>query len=94
MAALHAEAVAPEIVMTARWTDKPPRWIRLQPPLVLSPVPDPVFRTQHPPPALAVEHGEVTHRDPKSARLQVADAPLLDQKLVADLCFGEWIDGH
>jgi len=94
MAALHAEAVASQVVVSARRADEAARWIRLQPPLVLAAVPDAVLGPQHPPPALAVEHREVADRDAKRARLQVADASLLDQEPVSDLCFGEWIDSH
>jgi hypothetical protein len=91
---LHAEAVAAEVVVPARRTDEAPRRIGLQPPLVLAPVPDAILRTEHPAPAFAVEHPEISHGDAKGARLQIAGATLLDEELVADLCFGEWIDGH
>ena len=94
VAALHAEAVASQVVVPARGADEAARRIRLQPSFVLTPVPDAILWAEHPSPALAVEHGEVAHRDAKRARLQVADAALLDQELVTDLCFGEWIDGH
>lgn len=94
MAALDAEAVPAQVVMTARRTDKTPGWIRLQPALVLAPVPDPVFRTKHPSPSFAVEHGEIAHRDAKRARLQIPDAPLLDEEFVPRLRFTEWVDGH
>ena len=94
MAALHAEAVASEVVMPARRADETARWIRLQPSLVLTAVPDAILWPENPSPSLAVEHSEVAHGDAKGARLQVADAALLDQELVSDLCFGEWIDGH
>ena len=80
--------------MPARRTYEPARRIRLQPPFVLAPVPDPVFGPEHPPTAFAVEHREVSHRDAKRARLQVADAPFLDEKPVPHLCFRERIDRH
>ena len=94
VSALHAEAVPAEVVVTARWTDEPARRIRLEPSLVLAPVPDSVFGPERPSPALAVEHGKVAHGDAKRACLQVADAAFFNEELVTDLCFGEWIDGH
>ena len=80
--------------MTARRADKAPWWIRLQPALVLAPVPDPVFRTEHPSPSFAVEDGEIPHRDAKRARLQIPNAPLLDKEFVPSLRFIEWVDSH
>ena len=94
MTALHAEAVPAEIVMPTGRADQPPRRIRLQPSLVLSPVPDPILGSEHPAPALVVEHREIAYGDPERTRLQVADAPFFDQELVATLCFGEWIYRH
>jgi hypothetical protein len=94
VAALHAEAVPPEVVMPTRRTDEAAWRIRLEPSLVLAAVPDTVLGPEHPPPALAVEHSKIAHRDAKRTWLQVADAALLDQELVTDLCFSEWIDGH
>src|SRR4029077_9373926 len=85
MAALHAEAVASQVVVPARRANEPARWIRLQPSLGLAAIPDAILGSQHPAPALAVEHREVAHRDAVRARLQVADAALLDQELVSDL---------
>jgi hypothetical protein len=86
--------VSPKVVVPARRTYEPARRVRLQPSLVLAPVPDAILRPEHPSPALAVKNREIAHRDPKRARLQAADAPFLDQELVTDLCFSEWIDGH
>jgi hypothetical protein len=86
--------VAAEVVVPARRTDEAPRRIGLQPPLVLAPVPDAILRTECPTPAFAVEHREIAHCDAKGARLQIADAALLGEEPVADLCFSEWIDGH
>ena len=94
MATLHAKAVPPKVVMTAGWTDEPARRIRLQPSLVLAPVPDSVLGPEHPAPALAVQDRQVAHRNAKRPRLQVADPAFFDQEFVADFCFGEWIDGH
>src|SRR6266581_3293880 len=94
MAALHAEAVPSEVVVAAGRTNEPPRRIRLQPPLVLAPVPDPVLWAERPPPAFVVEHGEVSDRDPEGPRLQAPGAPLLDQGLVAALGFREGIHSH
>ena len=94
MPALHAEAVPPKIVMAARRTDEAARRIGLEPSLVLAAVPDAILGPEHPAPALAVEHSKISHRDAKRTWLQVADAAFLDQELVTDLCFGEWIDGH
>jgi hypothetical protein len=64
--------------MAAQRANKPARRVRLQPPFVLAPVPDPVLGSQHPPPPLAVEHGKVANRNPKSARLQVARTSFID----------------
>jgi len=86
--------MSPKVVVPARRTYESARRVRLQPSLVLAPVPDAILRSKHPSPALAVEDREIAHRDAKRTRLQVADAPFLDQELVTDLCFSEWIDGH
>ena len=94
VAALDAEAVPSQIVVSARRADQAARRVCLQPPLVLPPVPDPVLRAQHPPPAFAVEHGQVAHGDPEGTRLQASDAPLLDERVVADLGFRERVDCH
>ena len=94
MTALHAEAVAPEVVVTARRAHQPSRRIRLKPPLVLSPVPDAILRAEHPAPAFVVQHGEVSDRDPEGARLQTSGSALLDQVLVTNLGVGERIYRH
>ena len=94
MSALDAEAVPSEVVMTARRTHEPARRIRLQPSLVLAPVPDPVLGSEHPSPSFAVQNGQVANRDSKSAWRQVAHAALLDEEFESDLCLGEGIDGH
>jgi hypothetical protein len=44
--------------------------------------------------ALAVEHREVSDREPECARFERSGAALGDEGLVAGLCFGEGIDGH
>ncbi len=80
--------------MAARRAYESTRGIRLQPALVLAPVPDPVLRAEHPSASLAVEDGEVTDRDPKRARLETARAALFDEKLVSGLGFSEGIDGQ
>src|SRR5204863_7806090 len=87
LSALHAKAVPSEIVMTTGRTDQAPGWIRLQPALALAAVPDPVLGTQHPPPALVVEHGEIAHSDPERARLEIAGAPRFDPAPVSDRPF-------
>ena len=92
--ALHAEAVASQVVVTARRADQAARRIGLQPSLVLAPVPNAVLRSEHPSPAFVVEHSKVSDRDTKCTRWQISGAPLIDQELVSDLCFGEWIDRH
>jgi hypothetical protein len=94
MPTLDAEAVPAQVVVPARRTDEAPRRIRLQPSLVFSAVPDAVFRSQHPAASFAVEHGQVTHREPERAWRQAARPALIDQELVADLSFREWIDCH
>lgn len=43
---------------------------------------------------LAVEDREVAHRKPVRAGLERSGAPLRHEGLVADLCFGEGVDGH
>jgi S-DNA-T family DNA segregation ATPase FtsK/SpoIIIE len=66
----------------------------LQPSLVFSAVPDAVFRPEHPAAPFAVEHGQVTHSEPEGSGLQATRLAFIDQELVADLSFGEWIDCH
>ena len=80
--------------MPARRTHQPARRIGLQPTLVLAAIPHAVLGSQHPTPALAVEHGKVAHRDAKGAWLEISHAPLLDEILEANLGFGEGIDCH
>jgi hypothetical protein len=80
--------------MPARGTDQPARWVRLQPPLVLAAVPDPILGPEHPSASLAVEHREISNCDAECSRLQVSNAPFLHEGLVANLCFGEWINRH
>ena len=94
MPALHAEAVSAEIVMSAGWAHEPARWVGLKPPLVLAPIPDSILGPQHPASSFAVENREIAHRDAERARLQISDAPLLDEELVANLCIGERVDCH
>ena len=65
--------------MAAHRADEAARRIGLKPALVLPPVPHAVLRAQHPPVAFAVEHGEVTDREPECAGLEPSAAPLLDE---------------
>src|SRR5438445_12175979 len=94
MPTLDAETVPTQIVMPTRGTHEPPRRIRLQPPLVLAPVPDSVLRPQHPSPSFAVQHREVAHRDAARTSLQDSVAPFLDPELVVGVCHGKWSDSH
>lgn len=80
--------------MTARGAHEPARRVRLQPPLSLAPVPDPILRTEHPAPTFAIEHREIAHRKPKRARLQRSGAALFDQHSIPRLSFRKRIDGH
>src|ERR1700688_2047285 len=72
MSACDAEAVAAQVVMAAGWTHQAPRRVSLQPPLILSPVPDAILGPEHPPPSLAVKHCQIAHRKPESSSLQPA----------------------
>jgi hypothetical protein len=92
--ALHAEAVPPQVVMPARRAHQAPRRIGLQPPLALSPVPDPILGPQHPPPPLPIKDREVAHSNAESPGLQDSGPSFLDQVAIAQLRFGEWIDSH
>ena len=94
LAALDAEAVAPQVVVAARRADQAPRRIGLQPTLPLSPVPDAVLGAHHPAASLAIQDRQVAHRDAEGPRLEGADAALLDQVPVTQFRFGEWIDSH
>ena len=94
MSALNAKTVPAQVVVAARRTHEAARRVCLQPPLVLAAVPDAVFRPEHPTPALAVEHGQVSDREPERARRHAAFAPLVHKDLVADLGIGEGIDCH
>ena len=80
--------------MPAGGANEPPRGIRLQPPLVLASVPHAVLGSEHPPMPLAVEHREITYREPKCARLQPAVAPLLDQRAKTNFSLGKGVDCH
>jgi hypothetical protein len=80
--------------MTARRAHESPGWVGLQPTLALAPVPDSVFRTEHPPPPLAVKHRQVADGDPKGPRLETPDTAFLDEVPVAELGLCEWIDSH
>jgi len=80
--------------MAAGRADKPARWIRLQPPLVLPAVPDAVFWTEHPAAPFTVQNCEVSDRQPEGSREQAACAAFFDKVLEADFSFSEWIDCH
>src|SRR5579859_2008438 len=92
--ALHAEAVPAEVVVPAMGAHQPPRRIGLQPALVLAPVPHAVLGTEHPPVALAVEHGEIAHGQPERARLQAAVPALIHERPISDLRLGEGVHSH
>ena len=66
----------------------------MQPPLAFSAIPDTVLRSEHPSPPLAVEHGQVAHREPERARLQTAVAAFLDKDPIASFGVGKRIDSH
>ncbi len=80
--------------MPTRRAHQAPRRVRLQPPLTLPPVPDPILGAQHPPAPLTVQDREVPHGDAKGPRLQRSDAPFLDQVAITELRLGEWINSH
>jgi hypothetical protein len=80
--------------MTARCAHETSRWVCLQPPLAFAAVPDPVLRTEHPAAPLAVQHGKVADREPKSSGLETAVATLVDQQAIAGLSVRKRIDGH
>jgi hypothetical protein len=86
--------VPAKIVVATRRAHKAARRIGLQPSFILAAIPDTVLGSEHPASALAIEHRQVAHRDAERPRLEVANAPLLDQESVANFCVGEWIDGH
>src|SRR5215467_989379 len=92
--ALDAVAVTAEIVVPAERADEAAGWVGLQPAVAITPVPDAVFRTEHPPLSLAVQHREVPHSKPERTRLEAAGTPLRNERLVPGLSFGEGIDGH
>src|SRR6202035_4725321 len=50
--------------------------------------------SKHPAPPFAVQHREVSNREPERSGLQPAGTALIDQELVAYLRLGEWIDCH
>ena len=68
MAALDAEAVTAQVVMSARRADEAARRVGLQPALVFTPVPDAVFGPEHPTPALAVKDREIPYGEPERSR--------------------------
>ena len=80
--------------MAARRADQASGRIGLQPAFTLSAIPDPVLGTEHPTAPLAIQHGQVAHRDPEGSRLQSSDAALFYQVSITELGFGEWIDSH
>lgn len=80
--------------MPARTAHEAARGVRLEPALVLAPVPDPVLGPEHPAPPFAVQHGKIAHRNAKGARLQRAGSPLFDEIAITGLGFCERIDRH
>ena len=80
--------------MAARWADKSPWWVGLQPAFALSAVPDSIFRTKHPPAAFAVEDREVSHCEAERSSLETSGPPLLDEGAIADLGIREGVDSH
>ena len=80
--------------MSARSTHEPARWVRLEPALPLSPIPDPVLRAEHPSPALAVENGKVTHRKSERSGLDAAVAALFNEHSIAGLGIRKGVDRH
>jgi hypothetical protein len=94
LAALDAEAVASQVVMTAGRADQPSWRVGLQPAFSLAPVPDAIFWAKHPSPALAVKNGQVAHRESEGSGLKTSGPPFLDQGAIADLGIGKRIDSH
>jgi hypothetical protein len=80
--------------MAARRAHETSRWVCLQPPLALSPVPDAVLGTEHPSPPFAVQDREVADRKPKGSGLKTAVATLVDQEAIARLGVRKRIDSH
>ena len=66
----------------------------MQPAFALATVPDAVLRTQHPPPTLAVQDGQVAHRQPEGSCLEAAHTTFLDQVAVAGLGVSERVHSH
>ena len=94
LAALDAEAVPSEVVVSTRSADEPAGWVRLEPSLALPAVPDPIFRTKHPAASFAVEDREIADRKPERAWHQPARPALLHEEAISDLGLGERIDSH
>jgi hypothetical protein len=80
--------------MAAVRAHQPTRRIRLQPALVLPPVPDAVFWSEHPPMALAVEDCEVAHGEPERARRHAGVPSLIDERAISRLSLGEGVHSH
>jgi len=80
--------------MAARCAHQASRWVRLQPPLALAPVPDAVLGSEHPSPPFAVEDRKVADREPEGSGLKAAVATLVDQQAIARLGVGKRIDSH
>lgn len=94
LTAFDAEAVPPQVVVTARWADQPAGRIGLQPALALATVPNAVLGPEHPASALAVQHRQIAHREPEGPGFQAPTTALHDQVAVARLGLGERIDSH
>src|SRR5713101_9596973 len=80
--------------MAARCAHEASRWVCLQPPLALAPVPDAVLGSEHPSPPFAVEDRKVADREPEGSGLKAAVATLVDQQAIAGLGVCKRIDSH
>jgi hypothetical protein len=80
--------------MATRGADQASRWIGLQPPLALSPIPDAVLRTEHPSPPFTVQDREVADGEPEGSGLKAAVATLVHEQAVPRLGVGKRIDSH
>src|SRR5207253_9414301 len=75
--ALHAEAVAVEVVVPAGGADQSPRRLRLHPAVAVPAVPDAVPGAHGPLPAFADQNAELPHRSAEAAWIHTAlPAPL------------------
>jgi hypothetical protein len=86
--------VPAEVAVSARGADEASRWVSLQPSLPLAPVPDAVFRAEHPAPPLAVKDRKVADGDSECPGLERSNATLLYEVPVAQLSLCKRIDSH